>query len=598
VVVVVCAAGALARGPEASAAAVSSDAVVVTNTSDVVNGNVSSIAALNAHPGRDGISLREAMEAADHTRGTGIVYIMFSHALNGRTIALRSGGLPPIYRDHLVLEGVAPNGSSARVTIDGRRVRCNFSCKSGSYGLLAVTASEVTVRRLRFTGVNPVSWAAALLVGPGWQIAIHPVPSRKTIANVRKTMANVRIEDNTFDERGFTFPFAGPSANGLLVGPSPSLSHNGTLTHISGVTIARNTVLHYTGNADAVAVSRPPGATNSDVTIEDNTFDENEYSIEGGGTRIIGNTITTAISGALGIAINVGLKDTILNGTLIEGNTIAVANGPGINIDNASPSGGDAILNTQIVNDIIRASPRQTGIYIAGGDYTAPSPSRVSGVTIENDTLVGEGTGLLNLIPNGRGAKGNQITGVVIRNTIMWDPHGTPIPTGSGPVYLRAPDVVMNSLVSGPAWAGSNGNINANPDFVNEPAGDYHLAADSPAINAGTTIGAPAYDIDGARRDSRPDIGAYEYAAAARPLLTVTLEPLGGNGTITSSPAGIKCETTCSAQFDPGTRVTLAVKPDRRSRFLGWGGACSSRQPRCTITINGGKTVTARFGPQ
>jgi hypothetical protein len=62
--------------------------VVVTATADVVNGDVSSVAALNAKPGRDAISLREALEAADNTGGTATVYIMFNHALNGHTISL------------------------------------------------------------------------------------------------------------------------------------------------------------------------------------------------------------------------------------------------------------------------------------------------------------------------------------------------------------------------------------------------------------------------------------------------------------------------------------------------------------------------------
>jgi hypothetical protein len=46
-----------------------------------------------------------------------------------------------------------------------------------------------------------------------------------------------------------------------------------------------------------------------------------------------------------------------------------------------------------------------------------------------------------------------------------------------------------------------------NPDIKNF---DGHLLADSPAVNAGTTAGAPTTDIDGRPRDSQPDIGAFE----------------------------------------------------------------------------------------
>lgn len=40
---------------------------------------------------------------------------------------------------------------------------------------------------------------------------------------------------------------------------------------------------------------------------------------------------------------------------------------------------------------------------------------------------------------------------------------------------------------------------------------DYRLQAGSPAIDAGTPTDAPATDIDGTPRDTKPDIGAYEF---------------------------------------------------------------------------------------
>ncbi|MGO9972230.1 MAG: choice-of-anchor Q domain-containing protein [Solirubrobacteraceae bacterium] len=615
VLAVICAAGFSARAAGSHAAPVSRSMVVVATTADVVNGDTSSIAALNRKPGRDGISLREALLAADRTGGSATVYIMFSAALNGKTIEVRSE-LPPIHRDHIVLEGVAPNGAPARVTLDGREER-QRPTPPGGESLLVVHASEVTVRWLRFTGVNPNDsggGAAGVLVGPGWDGA-----QRSSLSPA--TVADIRIEDDVFDNSGFTSPAGGPIASGLLVGPGPIATNTHSITHISAVTIARNTFLNYVTDGDTVGLGAAArGATISSVTIADNRFYQDAYPIEMSasegqgseritGNQVIGNTITSSITGTVGIALgnhNAG-TNAVIDGTLIADNTIAIAAGNAslinltADVDQPGPvaPGGNVVSNTQIVNDVFLGG-NNDAIYIEGGDLTTSSPSKVMGVTIENDTLVDAAAGnLLTEIPNAHGVTGNTINGVTIRNTIMWEPNGTPIGTGvtdNGLIALQPPDVVMNSLISGPGWAGANGNINANPDFVNEPAGDYQLAAGSPAINAGTTIGAPAYDILGAARRSPPDIGAYEYGALPRPLLAVTLEQLGGSGTVTSSPAGISCETTCDAQFEPGTTVTLTAKPDPRSRFLGWTGACSGKA-RCTISINSATSVTARFGP-
>lgn len=592
---------------------VSRTVVVVSNTSDVVNGKVSSIAALNTRPGRDGISLREALEAADNTGGTKTVYIMFSHRLNGKTIEIRSEP-PAIRRNHLVLEGVAPNGAPARVTLDGRHEH-QGPLPVFAYSLVLVHASEVTIRWLRFTGVSPVRESAlAMVVGPGWESdpksSLHPA-----------SIANVRIEDNVFDQRGFSFTAtSGRSVGALYVGPGLLAAQRHSVTHVRGVTIARNTFLNYdrTG-ADTVSLGAAAvGATISGARIEDNTFEQDTYSIElstsllGGaerisGTRIVGNTITSSLSRGIGITLgnhNAGANARIDN-TLIADNSIGAADGNAINItaelddSGYAPPGGDVVANTQVVNDVLRLAGSESGIYVSGNNAATSAPSSVQGLTVQNDTLVDDGNGtLLTLIPNSPGLNGNTITGVTVRNSILYAPNGTPIGTGvvDGGVQLQPPNVVTHSLISGTGWAGSDGNINAGPGFVDEPGGNYRLTAGSPAINAGTVTGAPADDITGAQRDAQPDIGAYEYGAVPRPLLTVTVYPLAGSGTVASTPAGVNCATGCSARFALNARVTLTARPTNGSRFLGWRGACSGTR-RCTVKLTASRSVTARFGP-
>jgi hypothetical protein len=605
----ICAAGLAARVADSSAASVSRNMVIVSTTADVVNGDVSSLAALNRKPGRDGVSLREALLAADRTGGSATVYILFSHRLNGKVIEVRSE-LPPLHRDHLVLEGIAPNGAPAMVTLDGRDAK-----KRTLAELLLVQASEVTVRWLRFTGVDemlkPSGQTAAVSVGQG-RVGMHTKP-----APTPKLIANVQIVDDVFDNSGFTLPVAkaaGPGSDGVMLGTGGVLGAN---THISGVTIARNTFRYF--NSDALSVlEATSGDTANGVVILDNTFVGNEIPIELGigghashltRTRIIGNTITasnttvTGIGGS-GISIDSNARNGTIDQTLIEDNAISGPAGlllieASVTVPGLPRSAGDVISNTQIINNVLSPTAAGAdGIGLIGGDSTTSPPSRISGVTIENDTIVNNqgNAGVFSSVPNNPGARGNQITDVTVRNSILYEPSGSAIQEGNQPALFQPPDVVMNSLISGPGWAGKNGNINGDPLFVNAPAGDYDLTAGSPAVNAGTTIGAPSYDIAGAPRDAPPDIGAFEFGATPLPLLTVTAEQLGGSGTVTSNPAGINCGTECSARFDPGTTVTLTAKPDRGSKFLGWSQPCS-RKTRCTVSLTSAQSVTPRFAP-
>src|SRR5687767_5514449 len=76
-------------------------------------------------------------------------------------------------------------------------------------------------------------------------------------------------------------------------------------------------------------------------------------------------------------------------------------------------------------------------------------------------------------------------------------------------------------------------------------------------------------------------------------LFTVMVEKAGtGSGTVTSTPAGIDCGATCSAQFEQETAVSLNAAAAPGSVFAGWSGGCSGTAA-CSVTNNA--TVTARF---
>ena len=94
-------------------------------------------------------------------------------------------------------------------------------------------------------------------------------------------------------------------------------------------------------------------------------------------------------------------------------------------------------------------------------------------------------------------------------------------------------------------------------------------------------------------------VGLSHAGPATQPVpdqLSVTLAG-GGNGTVSSTPGGINCGTTCSATFPNGTSVTLTVAPGPGVGFAGWSGACSGTTLTCTVAVNSTVSVTATLNP-
>ena len=68
-----------------------------------------------------------------------------------------------------------------------------------------------------------------------------------------------------------------------------------------------------------------------------------------------------------------------------------------------------------------------------------------------------------------------------------------------------------------------------------------------------------------------------------------------GDGTVTSSPAGIACGADCSEPYTYGTAVTLTATPATGATFAGWTGGGCSGTGTCTVTVAAATDVTATF---
>ena len=386
--------------------------LVVSNNNDIVNGDTSSPCALIANPGSDGISLREALLAANDATGSGTITITFASALAGETIVPTStnGCCYYITRDDVTIAGLVGQGGQPAVTIDA----------SNMFILFEVTASNVTLSSLRIIGLETAN--------PGDKLGIQVGPG----ASGPSVVSNIVIQGNVFiDNPGY----AGIAVEVGIATPQA------TNAVVSNVTVANNTFTNI-----GAGVSLWSWGTNDiiqDVLIFGNPFigisDPIELASSYGSenkilrTRIIGNTFDGDIGGLLldhgsatGSPPSTG---NVFDGTVIEGNvfiangTAAIALWGGADVGGSTISiSNNTITNTSIVNNVIIGDTQYGAISIIGGGQGSTQNS-VSGVSIVNNTIANNPATCcytaLDVGANVGGASGNTVSGVSISNTIF-----------------------------------------------------------------------------------------------------------------------------------------------------------------------------------
>jgi len=95
--------------------------------------------------------------------------------------------------------------------------------------------------------------------------------------------------------------------------------------------------------------------------------------------------------------------------------------------------------------------------------------------------------------------------------------------------------------------------------------------------------------------NKKPAYTSVLNALNAVSTVTLTVTKSGsGSGTVSSTPSGISCGSTCSAGFASGASVTLTAAPASGSTFAGWSGSCSGTGT-CTLSMTAARSVTATF---
>jgi hypothetical protein len=329
----------------------------------------------------------------------------------------------------------------------------------------------------------------------------------------------------------------------------------------SDVTITGNMIAYNHSSGQGGGIHELYGGI---ATIANNQVLSNSAEVEGGGIWI--GSAASVISNVIAYNRAITPSQSYGGGIYVRDGPVTVTNNQIHHNSVAVDSGGAGIyLGGSNTTALIQYNDM---LYNSGGDGGGIWPCGVATVTVDsnliayNVTYVSWGSAARycsaqavsttlsnNIIVSNTGNGVSTMQNVrVVNNTIAHNSQSgldvglsaapfviNNISVGNGSCGFDGSGYGIQVLDYNDSWGNSSNYCNANPgshdisvdpQFVNATAGDYHIRFGSPAMNAGTNDGAPAYDKDGVPRPqgSRVDIGAYEAIIPYSVYLPVTLK--------------------------------------------------------------------------
>ena len=580
-------------------------------------------------------SLREAIFAAN--LNIEIDNCAAGSAVSGDTIEFLPSIFPPPFGIGFINTTTVLPITDPDLTINGPLSGSLTITGSGTDRVMRVDQSsngQLTLRRLAiFGGTTSGDGAGLLIQGDTQQLTLEDVTFASNEADGSGGGIGFDSDDSrtlTLNEVAFTGNEAGVDGGaigGILtadtaINIADSLFQSNTSVGVGGaiglvpdsgtmnvgiiLTVDNSTFFNNGAGASGGAIRLSPsnqGANSASLVVTNSSFRENHAMGSSGG----GISVTGRSSG--------GVQVTILRSSFIE--NFSALNGGGINISLANPM--------TVINNLFALNE---GDQTVGGASLGQGSLAVAGTmnVIANSfhrNIAGAGTGnaadqaMRATFPGQPGSNYRYLGNLY--DSDVTGPGDRPCSFGGGGVGVTATEGF--NIIRDNTNAASC--VNSADDLIvdeiqtsyEELTGNIHshalrLLPSSPAIdfwpeafcvdNNGADL---ADDMLGPRRmggvprdgDNTPpaDCDAGSIEAPEGNLLSVARTG-SGDGSISSTPAGIDCGTQCEAVFFADSSVTLTPTAEPGSVFTGWSGDCNG-DGVCIVAMNTDRTVTAQF---